>query len=48
MEIRYKPLSPNFGVEINNIDCSKISNSNLSIINKLIQEKHLFILKTKV
>ena len=26
MEIRYKLLSPNFGVEINNIDCSKISN----------------------
>ena len=46
MEIRYKPLSPNFGVEINNIDCSKkISNSNLSIINKLIQEKHFIYLK---
>ena len=46
MEIRYKRLSPNFGVEINNIDCSKkISNSNLSIINKLIQEKHFIYFK---
>ena len=46
MEIRYKTLSPNFGVEINNIDCSKkISNSNLSIINKLIQEKHFIYFK---
>ena len=44
--MRYKPLSPNFGVEINNIDCSKkISNSNLSKINRLIQEKHFIYFK---
>ena len=46
MKIQYKDLSPKLGVEINNLDCSKkISKSNLSIIKKLIQEKHFICFK---
>ena len=46
MKIQYKNLSPKLGVEINNLDCSKkISKFNLSVIKKLIQEKHFICFK---